>query len=190
MNSVQGTAALPAVGFPIRTFPDQSLLSGSPRLFAASHVLLRLLSPRHPSCALCSLVISLLSPDMIERIERPRSSAVRLITTPFAHQLPTNLRICSFQRSQILSGADRDRTDDIQLAKLALSQLSYGPHPWCLAMVGLDRFELSTPRLSSVCSNQLSYRPSSRPSAPGLSKNRSLGPSKPSSKATRTANIV
>jgi hypothetical protein len=24
-------------------------------------------------------------------------------------------------------GADRDRTDDIQLAKLALSQLSYGP---------------------------------------------------------------
>ena len=27
-------------------------------------------------------------------------------------------------------------------------------------MVGLDRFELSTPRLSSVCSNQLSYRPS------------------------------
>ncbi len=53
-------------------------------------------------------------------------------------------------------GADRDRTDDFQLAKLALSQLSYGPR-W---LVGLDRFELSTPRLSSVCSNQLSYRPS------------------------------
>jgi hypothetical protein len=27
--------------------------------------------------------------------------------------------------------------------------------------VGLSRFELLTPRLSSVCSNQLSYRPSS-----------------------------
>ena len=26
--------------------------------------------------------------------------------------------------------------------------------------MGLERFELSTPRLSSVCSNQLSYRPS------------------------------
>jgi hypothetical protein len=25
--------------------------------------------------------------------------------------------------------------------------------------MGLERFELSTPRLSSVCSNQLSYRP-------------------------------
>src|SRR3954470_24801266 len=57
MNSVGGTAALPAVGFPIRTSPDQSLVSGSPTLFAATHVLLRLLSPRHPSCALCSLVI-------------------------------------------------------------------------------------------------------------------------------------
>lgn len=28
-------------------------------------------------------------------------------------------------------------------------------------LVGLSRFELLTPRLSSVCSNQLSYRPSS-----------------------------
>jgi hypothetical protein len=26
-----------------------------------------------------------------------------------------------------VGGADRDRTDDFQLAKLALSQLSYGP---------------------------------------------------------------
>src|SRR5690606_32625283 len=29
----------------------------------------------------------------------------------------------------------------------------------CQELVGLERFELSTPRLSSVCSNQLSYRP-------------------------------
>ena len=28
-------------------------------------------------------------------------------------------------------------------------------------LVGLTRFELVTPRLSSVCSNQLSYRPGS-----------------------------
>ncbi len=62
-------------------------------------------------------------------------------------------------RKSRCGGADRDRTDDFQLAKLALSQLSYGPR-W---LVGLDRFELSTPRLSSVCSNQLSYRPSPLP---------------------------
>src|SRR5438067_3356927 len=60
MYSGRRTAALPAVGFPIRTSPDQSLVSGSPTLFAATHVLLRLLSPRHPSCALSSLVFFLL----------------------------------------------------------------------------------------------------------------------------------
>ena len=50
-------------------------------------------------------------------------------------------------------------------------------------MVGLSRFELLTPRLSSVCSNQLSYRPSSVYQAPflsglhNLSKNRILSDS-------------
>jgi hypothetical protein len=61
-------------------------------------------------------------------------------------------------------GARRDRTDDLLLAKQALSQLSYGP---ALAvtpalqreMVGLGRLELPTSRLSSARSNQLSYRP-------------------------------
>ena len=28
-----------------------------------------------------------------------------------------------------IGGANRDRTDDLKLAKLALSQLSYGPNP-------------------------------------------------------------
>ena len=44
-------------------------------------------------------------------------------------------------------------------------------------MVGLTRFELVTPRLSSVCSNQLSYRPDfakassgKPPQAPNISK--------------------
>jgi hypothetical protein len=63
-------------------------------------------------------------------------------------------------------GADRDRTDDIQLAKLALSQLSYGPGLEGRSVVGLGRFELPTPRLSSVCSNQLSYRPADPDLAP------------------------
>ena len=62
-------------------------------------------------------------------------------------------------------GAGRDRTDDLKLAKLALSQLSYGPEPQICPqarpakLVGPVRFELTTPRLSSVCSNQLSYEP-------------------------------
>ena len=60
------------------------------------------------------------------------------------------------------SGADRVRTDDLRLARAALSQLSYSPvklEPERPAMVGLGRLELPTSRLSGVRSNQLSYRP-------------------------------
>ena len=67
-------------------------------------------------------------------------------------------------------GGERVRTDDPLLAKQVLSQLSYTPtNPpactsgWPLAeprrgsLVGQGGFEPPTPRLSSVCSNQLSY---------------------------------
>ena len=50
------TRYLTSTGFPIRTSPDQSLFSSSPKLFAAIHVLRRRLVPRHPPCALCSLI--------------------------------------------------------------------------------------------------------------------------------------
>jgi hypothetical protein len=78
-------------------------------------------------------------------------------------------------------GARRDRTDDLMLAKHALSQLSYGPKlassEWSIAngksdlfairhtlsapvkMVGLGGLEPPTSRLSSARSNQLSYKP-------------------------------
>src|SRR5271155_1487583 len=75
-------------------------------------------------------------------------------------------------RSSIPSGgARRDRTDDLMLAKHALSQLSYGPVPEdecftlderrmrSIKVVGLGRLELPTSRLSSARSNQLSYKP-------------------------------
>jgi hypothetical protein len=111
------------------------------------------------------------------------------------HVLAYNVLLAHMQFSKIANpgGADRDRTDDIQLAKLALSQLSYGPGllgtslgdtnrgcaahhvpgaPRCIrTLVGLGRFELPTPRLSSVCSNQLSYRPSTQTQHPRISKN-------------------
>jgi hypothetical protein len=48
-----GHYALP--GFPIRTSPDRSLVADSPGLIAGSYVLLRLLVPRHPPCALNNL---------------------------------------------------------------------------------------------------------------------------------------
>src|SRR5699024_10825645 len=43
------------VGFPIRTSSDHSSVVNSPRLNADSHVLRRLLLPRHPPCALQNL---------------------------------------------------------------------------------------------------------------------------------------
>jgi len=60
MNSARDTAE--AVGFPIRKSSDQSLLSNSPKLIAACHVLHRLLVPRHPPNALSSLFLRLLTP--------------------------------------------------------------------------------------------------------------------------------
>ena len=47
-----------AVGFPIRTSPDQSFIASSPMLFAGLHVLRRLSSPRHPPDALIHLTLS------------------------------------------------------------------------------------------------------------------------------------
>ena len=89
-----------------------------------------------------------------------------------------------FRYTAQYGGACRDRTDDPLLAKQVLSQLSYSPiqldHPSLInqarqqfastnslnpnphshmQMVGPGRLELPTPRLSSVCSNQLSYKP-------------------------------
>ena len=96
----------------------------------------------------------------------------------------TNIRLVTHSDREIIKnnqlyqgfgGADWNRTSDPLLAKQVLSQLSYSPILdrksllLMLArgalrirtqMVGLDRVELSTPRLSSACSNQLSYRPS------------------------------
>jgi hypothetical protein len=56
MYSDKRTRALPRVGFPIRTSRDQRLVSTYSGLIAAAHVLLRLLAPRHPPCALILLI--------------------------------------------------------------------------------------------------------------------------------------
>jgi hypothetical protein len=93
-------------------------------------------------------------------------------------------------------GASRDRTGDLKLAKLALSQLSYGPGTNSMALLGVargsspgvahkaapgshpslrerrlvgpERVERSTSRLSGVRSNHLSYEPISRKQVSGI----------------------
>src|SRR5438309_5482907 len=56
MYSGAGTAALPAVSFLIRKSRDRRMVSSSPGLIAAAHVLHRLSVPRHPPCALVLLI--------------------------------------------------------------------------------------------------------------------------------------
>ncbi len=56
MNSDRGNGAFTPLGFPIRTSPAQRSVGNSPELFAATHVLHRLLAPRHPPHALSSLL--------------------------------------------------------------------------------------------------------------------------------------
>ena len=64
---------------------------------------------------------------------------------------------------QHIGGGERVRTDDLLLAKQALSQLSYTPlilnSKKHAIMVGPGRLELPTSRLSGVRSNRLSYEP-------------------------------
>ena len=66
-------------GFPHSEIPGSTPVCGSPRLIAADHVLHRLPSPRHPPCALSSLIITLL-------LRRSIYSFEFLEIVEFAHQ--------------------------------------------------------------------------------------------------------
>src|SRR6202000_1188495 len=59
MCSDRGDEQLRSTGFPIRESSDQWLVADSPRLIAGSNVLLRLLVPRHPPCALINLATTI-----------------------------------------------------------------------------------------------------------------------------------
>jgi hypothetical protein len=59
MCSGRGDEQLRSTGFPIRKSSDQCLVADFPRLIAGSNVLLRLLVPRHPPCALINLATTI-----------------------------------------------------------------------------------------------------------------------------------
>ena len=58
-------------GFPIRTSSDHGSFANSPRLIAGYNVLLRLLVPRHPPCALINLTTKIIH----KRCSRPLCSS-------------------------------------------------------------------------------------------------------------------
>jgi hypothetical protein len=71
-------------GFPIRTPWDHSLVDSSPRPIAASHVLHRLLVPRHPPFALDNLTTKMLA----STVQFSTNDQPTTRTAP--HQTPTN----------------------------------------------------------------------------------------------------
>ena len=151
MNSVIDIKILLLIGFPIQKSPDLNLFSGSPKLIAAYHVFHRLLTPRHPPYALSSFTIIRLllcnckratdfsegSKPSLYLVEvnglEPMTSCVQSRRSPNLSYTPNAISDCGSQRTFIPKSE--------------------------FIMVGLDRFELSTSRLSGVRSNQLSYRP-------------------------------
>ena len=129
----------------------------------------------HKPSSRCPRPPSGLSPDR-HRPEGQRRISSTTFVVSFARRAALSFETGRFSTRKILishltqaqtGGGERDRTDDLMLAKHALSQLSYAPgtrsppSPQTRkeAMVGQGGLEPPTSRLSSARSNQLSYKP-------------------------------
>ena len=150
MHSVMDTRTLLLVGCPIRKSPGQSLFSGSPKLIAASHVLHRLLTPRHPPFALSSLAIIECSQKTLEQFKMPKThihlskinkgfpvsqplitDPDKFVLYPVGYQKQTKKPIPTTCLLLSVGGGERIRTDGLLRARQALSQLSYTPAFGC-----------------------------------------------------------
>src|SRR5579862_3628218 len=90
MYSGTDTAALPAVSFLIRKSRDRRMVSFSPGLIAAAHVLHRLSVPRHPPCALVLLIRR--TPDIDVAMEFSRSTRAEVTRAESAQSFKTQQR--------------------------------------------------------------------------------------------------
>lgn len=100
--------------------PGSKTVTVLPGLIAGSHVLHRLLVPRHPPYALCNffqnpLLIQVVSPD--KSGDRCINILVFLLF----------MEISKYERTIKTCGVTGNRTPNPQLAKLVLYQLSYNP---------------------------------------------------------------
>jgi hypothetical protein len=170
------------------------LLSSSPWHIAANHVLHRLLAPRHPPPALYSLTKIRPRAGSDGRIRHCQSAVHIGPGKLFDCQRPNLSPAClglaapkgrsnrgRRSAARVSGGADRDRTDDLRLAKPALSQLSYSPRK----VVGLGRLELPTSRLSGGRSNRAELQARKLEPPPernrGFERIRCVGPRKTNS---------
>ncbi len=131
---------IPSSGLPHSEILGSQVVTTLPRLIAGSHVLHRLLVPRHPSYALSNFTKkSFIATDSIISASKQKILDFRNV------------------KEQIICGVKRTRTASLLNANQMLYQLSYNPAH--LIRVGLSGVEPLTSRLSGVRSNQLSYRP-------------------------------
>ena len=142
-------------GLPHSGISGSTLVCNSPELIAAYHALHRLLTPRHPPCALSSLVKLLSTRDLPcgrpqvlgisedayptfpirlskSRIEQGHGLAAAGRFSQGAMRCAAGARPARWDRPRRPDGAtaggdSRDRTGSLRLAKPALSQLSYIP---------------------------------------------------------------
>ena len=142
-----------SIGFSHSDISGLKPACGSPKLFAACHVLLRHVSPRHSPVALllfnykhCSFFkIGLLLHAWFYCISSSYILRFFLYCRFFTRFLFLVNLLCLKSHS-----TNCQRTKIVFLRRLSRPTF----------MVGPDGLEPSTPRLSSVCSNQLSYEPS------------------------------
>ena len=112
------------------------------------------------TCTSSSLVHDPASYEAHERARSARSCSRCRVVVPSNDPRSWAARL--YHRHHLVNGGGRrDRTDDLLLAKQALSQLSYAPkigrRTIACGVVGQGGFEPPTSRLSSARSNQLSY---------------------------------
>jgi hypothetical protein len=135
-------------GLPHSEIPGSKPVCGSPRLIAAYRVLRRLSAPRHPPCTLSSLTklehsfpgesYRFLPDSVVNELKLWILGSMLPwcdLTLPITHDGTMQPRAYQrfFTKNFGLAylprpgGADRVRTDDLRLARAALSQLSYSP---------------------------------------------------------------
>ena len=157
------------VGFPHSGISGSGLVCNSPELIAAYHALHRLLTPRHPPCALSSLTRKESSCRRGWRVHAtcatPTLSEAPLPFSKVRRNSATRRFLCSCQRSGPPSGGAAKALDAFA-SPLGLEDRSSpnpkGPAPGRGAFGGDNRDRTGNLRLAKPALSQLSYIPDSR----------------------------
>ena len=160
-----GVAEVRSAGFPHSEISGSKPVCGSPKLFAAVHVLHRLLAPRHPPHALSSFFYGFIRarPQRCSAWPARRSGRFELLVC-FALTLCFRLSNSTAAPGGAARGRGRrvsgSHFDMLPITARSGPGLDPDPPCWCSqGVVGLGRIELPTSPLSGVRSSHLSYRP-------------------------------